>query len=92
MIAGDGESVAVPSLYGRSQVFGFIRQEVGRAASNAAKLTPARDGEGGKAGGVGVEEGSGDAAAKELSGKRNVVLAELPRLMELDKVRQAARG
>lgn len=72
--------VPPPFFTTRMQVFGFIRQEVGRAAAPA--------------GGVSAEEGSGDdtagvtdsAATAELSEKRKIVLAELPRLMELNKV------
>lgn len=89
----------------RMQVFGFIRQEVGRtaaaASASASTETPSLHAVDGIPGGDGKGESAGDggaggggtgdtpvsaAVATELSEKRETVLAELPRLMELNKV------
>ncbi|CAN0540196.1 unnamed protein product, partial [Ectocarpus sp. 12 AP-2014] len=74
----------------RSQVFGFIRQEIARAATAAApspgnsssKPRQAKHGDGSHPG----THGGGEEEDKELlSQKRDVVLEKLPQLMELDK-------
>ncbi|CAM9825388.1 unnamed protein product [Ectocarpus sp. 13 AM-2016] len=74
----------------RSQVFGFIRQEIARAATAAApssgnsssKPRQAKHGDGSHP----RTHGGGEEGDKELlSQKRDVVLEKLPQLMELDK-------
>lgn len=76
----------------RSQVFGFIRQEFARATAMTGSTKPPPQNEGSSCSPEGVP-GSGDGsengpggAEVELLEKRNIVLAELPRLMELNKV------
>ncbi|CAN0191491.1 unnamed protein product, partial [Ectocarpus sp. 12 AP-2014] len=74
----------------RSQVFGFIRQEIARAATAAApssgnassKPRQAKHGDGSP---PGTHWGGGEGEAELLSEKRDVVLEKLPQLMELDK-------
>lgn len=67
-------------------MFAFIRQEVARSTERSP---------GGHGGGGGVEGGDANGAVArvdaELSEKRAVILAQLPRLMELNKVRMAVR-
>lgn len=65
----------------RMQVFGFIRKEFGRTASSSAASKG--NGDGVPPAGGGSEAGSEGA---DLSQKREIVLDELPCLMELNKV------
>ena len=79
----------------RSQVFGFIRQEIALAAAATAPGAGAAAAPppfGAKNNGEGEgESGGGDAVEVELADKRDVVLSKLPQLMELNKVDTAAR-
>lgn len=80
----------LPSSFCRSQVFGFVRQEIARAAAAAtaaaggaapSPVAPKKSGEG-----KSESESGGGNAEVELADKRDVVLSKLPQLMELNKV------
>ena len=74
----------------RMQVFVFIRQEVARSTSTTpstkTRTSPSQGGSPSVRGGGGDKEEPADGAEAELLEKREVVLSELPRLMELNKV------
>eukprot|EP00752_Nemacystus_decipiens_P007971 g7124.t1 len=74
----------------RSQVFGFIRQEIARAAAAtttaaAGTVAPSPVGANENEKGEGERSGGGDSAEAELADKRDVVLSKLPQLMGLNK-------
>lgn len=69
-------------------MFGFVRQEIARAAATAATAAAgaAPSPVGPKKSGQGDGESGGADAEAELADKRDVVLSKLPQLMELNKV------
>lgn len=76
-------------------MFAFIRQEVARSTSTTtppkSRTSPSQEGSSSAPGGGSTnKEDQTDGAGAELLEKREVVLSELPRLMELNKVSMSA--
>lgn len=88
-------SCVPPPPFCRMQVFAFIRQEVARSTSATppkSRTSPSQDGSPSVPGGESPKEDQADGAGAELLEKREVILSELPRLMELNKVSMSAQG
>lgn len=94
-VGDSSTSRSPPPPFCRMQVFAFIRQEVARSTSAKppkSRTSPSQEGTPNVPGGGSAKEDRGDGAEAELLEKREVVLSELPRLMELNKVGMFADG